>query len=110
MGRVARSSTSLAEAPGIGHVDIDHGDDDLRLLLAGGHDNGKKPQQKRSDHDERRELRLDECVGNLAGNPDAVAHLAAPPAICPPSMAFSSPAVTIRSPALSPERTSMPPS
>ena len=100
----------FGRGPGIGDKDIDHGNDDLRLFLARGDNDGKEPEQKRGNHDERRQLRLDKCVGNLAGNPDAIAHLAAPPAIWPPSTTLSSPAVTIRSPALSPERISIPPS
>jgi len=99
----------LRGGAGVGHGDVDHGDNDLGLLLAGGHDDGKEAEQQGCDHDQRGELRTDEGMGDLAGYPDAVAHGAAPPPSWPPSTAFSRPAVTIRSPAPRPERTSTPP-
>ena len=46
MGRVTRSSTSWADGPRIGDKDIDHGNDDLRVLFPGNDHDGKYAQEQ----------------------------------------------------------------
>ena len=41
---------------GVGDEDVDHGNDDLGLFLAGGDDDGKDAEHDGGDDDERREL------------------------------------------------------
>ena len=52
-----------------GDEDVDHGDLDLRLLLARQQKYGKEAEQDRGDDRDRRELRIDELRGEPAGEP-----------------------------------------
>ncbi len=68
----------LGGGAGVGDKDIDHGNDDLRLFLPGGDDDGKDAEHDRGDDDERRQLRLDEGLGDLTRRfPASLLHQAA---------------------------------
>ncbi len=56
MGLVTRSSTSRAEAPGICDHDVDHGHDDLRLLLARQLPNREGAHQQSGGNQKRRQF------------------------------------------------------
>ena len=66
---------------GAGHLDedVDHGDDDLRLLFAGKFDHCEDAQKNRGQHEERCEFGVDEGGGEPPGGAEAgsVVHLAA---------------------------------
>ena len=56
------------------HVDVDHGDDDLRLLLAREQRHGADADEQRCRDEQRRELGLDEDRRQAAGNALRLAH------------------------------------
>ena len=62
-----------------GHHHVDHRHADLRLLLAGSGEERERPEAERGPDDERRELAVEEGVGDLARESDAHAAISAPP-------------------------------
>ena len=86
------------------HEDVHHGNDDLRLFLARRLEHGERAQQNRKHHDERRELGVDEVVGDAPGKAElARAHR---PSTRAPSRKRSIWEMATFSPAARPERIS----
>ncbi len=61
---------------GPGRVHVDHRHDDLRLLLARRRDDGQQPEQQRGQHQDRRQLVVDEGAGDAPGEAGVHGHLA----------------------------------
>ena len=93
---------------GIADKHIDHGNDNLRFLLPGRHNDGKDPEEKGGNDEERRQLRFDEGPGNFSGNPESC-HFVLPPVNISPSVTRSMPDMMTRSLTVRPDRISVPP-
>src|ERR1019366_8658314 len=86
------------------HENVHHGNDNLRLFLAGSLEDGKRTQQNRKHHNERRQLGVDEVVGDAPGESElARAHR---PSTRAPSRNRSICEVATFSPTVRPERIS----
>ncbi len=101
-------------AAGQRREDVDHRNLDLRLLFPGGDDHGQGAEREREHHEQRREAGIDESRGQAPGHteprryrsrrgPGVVRHEAARV----PAARSSGGSSTTRSPASSPDRTSI---
>src|SRR5215472_11373385 len=89
--------------------DVDHGDDDLRLLLPGKFNHSDDAQKKRGRHEKRCELGVDESGGEPPGDAEArrVVHFVVSWIVTRAPSASNGVGITmILSPAVRPERTS----
>ena len=113
-----RSRHPLLDLGGCGagciHEDVDHGHHDLRLFLSRKRDDGKGPERERCHDEERRELGMNEGLGQPAGHAHALVHGRAPvgtgscATMRRPSVSSGGGAFTITSPRLRPASTSTP--
>ncbi len=72
----------LRRRAGIGDQHVGHGDVDLRLFLARGHQHGECAEQQRHQRQQRRHLRMQEGSGNTSGYSHCLLHQKKRPATC----------------------------
>ena len=105
-GETSWRSTSTVLRAGSRDEDVDHRHLDLRLFLAGRHQDRERPEAEGEEHHERRQLGLDERTGEAARSAERSALGGRHQRTLVPASRSAGGSRTTRSPAASPERTS----